>query len=293
MISIYRKSGPYSKASIIAGIIFVAGLQAAVAAGDSEMNLKHFPQTRLYPDYIANPLRSTFSVQRMSFDETDIADSSQRRDDLKIGGKMGVVRLPDKAGPQHGLQLTVEAGFHAQFDPAHSSDNIGWDGVYAFMLEMRSQSSLAHKLGIHHVSSHVGDEYAERTGRLRINYTRLEARYGLAWSVTPHWLTYGEAGFGYDLRNEDLQEPWRIQLGMQYESPWLWWKDLGWYAAMDLSSYEESDWDVNAALQIGYVIRRDERRWRMGLELYNGRSQISEFFQNRERYIGFAVWIDI
>ena len=229
----------------------------------------------------------------MSFDKTEIANTTRRRNDLKMGGMLGVVRVHDADTPDLGWQFTVEAGFHGQFDPGHSADNIGWDGVYAFMFEMRPSNTLAHQLGVHHVSSHVGDELAERTGRLRINYTRQEVRYGMAWTFLPQWLTYGEFAYGHDLRNEDLQQPWRVEIGGQYENLGMWWNDLGLYAALDLSSYEENDWDINTAIQFGFVISRNERRWRMGLELYDGRSQIGEFFQDDERYIGFGVWMDI
>jgi hypothetical protein len=262
-------------------------------AQSSKSRRYQFPLTRLYPNYIANPQRSTLSAQYMSFDKTEIANTTRRRDDLKMGGMLGVVRVHDTDTPDLGWQFTVEAGFHGQFDPGHSADNIGWDGVYAFMLEMRPSEMLAHQFAVHHVSSHVGDEYAERTGRLRINYTRQEVRYGAAWTFMPHWLAYGELGYGYDLRNEDLQEPWRAEVGGQYENSRMWWNDLGLYVALDLSSYEENDWGINTAIQFGFVISRNERRWRMGLELYDGRSQIGEFFQDDERYIGFGVWMDI
>jgi hypothetical protein len=36
-----------------------------------------------------------------------------------------------------------------------------------------------------------------------------------------------------------------------------------------------------------------ERRYRMGIEIYRGRSTMGEFFQNMEEQFVFGFWIDI
>ncbi len=51
----------------------------------------------------------------------------------------------------------------------------------------------------------MGDEYAERTGRLRINYTREEFLAGISGELGDRWRVYGEAAYGYDLRSETNQ----------------------------------------------------------------------------------------
>jgi len=245
-----------------------------------------FPIDQLYPDYIANPLRSTFSAKSLFFEKTSIANTSRRRFDLKLGGRLGLYR-------KNSWQLTLEGGFHGQFDADNSEDNIGWDGIYALSLDIHTSEALAYRLGIHHISSHVGDELAERTGRQRINYTRQETRAGIMWTFSPHWQSYAEIAWGHDLRNKSLQRPWRTELGIQYEKPQYFFKQLGWYIALDHSLYEENNWDINTTMQMGIVSEQNKRHWRLGLEYYNGRSQLGEFFQDREKYIGIGIWIDI
>lgn len=269
-----------------------AASAAASNSAASNSVRSHFVDSRLYPDYLASPSRSTFSAQVMSFDRTDIVDTSEVRYDLKMGATFNVLRFYDVNTPRYGWQFNVEAGFHGQFDADNDTDNIGWDGVYAFSLERRASEQFAQRLGLHHVSSHVGDEYIERTGRMRIGYTRHELRYGAAWSMTPRWLVYGELGWGFNLSNDALMEPWRAEIGSQYEHP-DWWRDVGWYAALDVTSYQESDWTVNTSMQLGFFMRRNGRLWRAGFEFYNGRAQIGEFFQDRERYAGFGIWVDL
>lgn len=189
--------------------------------------------------------------------------------------------------------MTLGAGFHGEFDPASSEDNVGWDGIMALSLEMRFNETLAHRFGMHHISSHVGDELIERTGHKRINYTRQEIRYGLMWFMAPYWQSYFEVGRGYDLRNKFLQRRWRSELGIQYENNRYWSSKLGWYMAADFSSYEENNRDINSAIQLGIVTSANNRNFRLGLEFYNGRSLLGEFFQVNEKYIGLGLWIDI
>lgn len=151
-----------------------------------------FPYAQLYPHYIANPLRPAFSVQNMYITESEIVNTSEHRYNLKIGGHLGIYRNQNQ-----GWQVTFSAGFQGQFDPASSQDNVGWDGIMALSLEIRNSETFSHRFGVHHISSHVGDELIERTGIQRINYTREEIRYGLMWFMSPHWQSYIEIGKAY------------------------------------------------------------------------------------------------
>lgn len=251
-----------------------------------------FPQTQLYPHYIANPLRPTFSLQNMHFSKTEITDASLRRYNLKVGGHLGIYRnQPEKTN--RGWQVTFGAGFQGQFDLASSEDNVGWDGIMALSLEIRNSEAFAHRFGVHHISSHVGDELIERTGIKRIKYTRQEMRYGLMWLMSPHWQSYVEIGKGYDLLNKTLQKPWRSEIGFQYENEKYWMSKLGWYMGADFSSYEENNWDINTSLHLGLISRANERKYRFGIAFYEGRSLLGEFFQQKEKYISFGLWIDI
>lgn len=160
-------------------------------------------------------------------------------------------------------------------------------------LETRFNKILAHRFGIHHISSHIGDELIERTGIKRIEYTRQEVRYGMMWFMSSHWQSYIEIGKAYDMRNELLQKPWRSELGFQYENKKYWRSNLGWYMGADLSGYEENDWDVNTSLHFGIVTNTSANNYRLGFEIYDGRSPLGEFFQANEQYISFGLWIDI
>lgn len=266
----------------------------AMPEDPSAQTIIMFPQGDLYPQYTADPHRLGFGIQWLSFSKTEIAESSNSRMSLKAGGRFGLLRIHPPGQADRGWQLGIEGGFDTQFDIKHSSDNIGWDGNYGLLVTAAPSRSLALKFGVLHTSGHVGDEYAERTGRRRIDYTRHELAAGMSWTINERWRTYAEAGWGYYLRNEDLQEPGRIQFGLEFEvAASLWKRRLGWYVALDTSAMEERDWNFDTAVQLGLVFRSGCRVWRLGIEHYDGRPTMSEFFQDDERHIALGFWLDV
>src|SRR5690606_29936445 len=208
-----------------------AAFRAPEAPDSARFSLIPPPTPPLYAPYVADPRRPNFSFQWMSFSATNIADSGERRYGAKFGGLFTRAESRARTG-ERGWQLAVEGGFIAQFDRTRGEDVIGWDGIYGLIATWRPSRAFAYRAGLHHVSAHVGDEYAERTGRQRIRYTRGELLAGVRASPGERWHTYAEVGWAYDLRNEQLQQPWRAQLGLEYAAPWR--GTAAWYAAADL-----------------------------------------------------------
>ena len=273
-----------------------------VSSGDAQpqarpgWDLAFSPATDLYPRYIADPRRSRFGLSSLGFSHSEIEDTGESRLGIRLGGRYGLLRLHREDDPDHGFQVDIEGGFIGQFDQDNSTDNIGWDGIYGLHVAWARPGGLALRLGVFHDSSHVGDELAERTGRQRINYTRQEFLLGVSYRFAPEWRTYAEYGSAFDLRNPELMKRRRVQGGIEYESSRRFWRRrLGWYAATDLSLFEEDSWQVNTTVQAGVVLPRAElgRIFRVGLEYYEGRSQLGEFFQSREEYVGFGFWFDL
>lgn len=253
-----------------------------------------FPASNLYPAYAADPQKMGFGVQWLNFTDTSIPDSGSRRVALRAGGSFGVASMHPAGEEDRGWQISLEGGFNAQFDAVHSLDNIGWDGRYGLVVSSAQSDQWAFKFGVLHDSAHVGDEYAERTGRKRLGYTRHELAAGASWFPKKLMRTYFEAGWGYELSNKELQEPGRIQFGLEYELPlWPGKNQIGWYGAADFSAMEERDWRLDRSLQAGLVTHRGGRTWRFGIEWYNGRPPLGEFFQYTEEYVSLGLWIDI
>lgn len=279
---------------LIAALVAVASLLAAPAAAGGEL----FPDTYLFRPYVASDHRPGFGILLLAADP-GIADTGTGRFSLRLGGRFGIVRWGGEEDGGRALQLGIEAGFRGQFDLESSLDNVGWDGNYGFSLTSRRSERLAWKLAVFHLSAHVGDEYAERTGRRRAGYTREELQAAVAWRAALRWRLYGEAAWGYVLRADDaagreLQEPGRLEAGVEYDGPLrLLSGRAGWFAAVDATAYQESDWRPDVTVHAGLSFPKRERRWRLGVLLYDGRVPLGEFFRDEESYVGLGLWLDV
>lgn len=268
-------------------------LPSSLPAQESRWSLRFAPAEMLYPIYVADPRRPTFSLSKVDTRESEIPAAGDSRYGIRMGTRFPIVQFHPPGEPGGGLQLAGEMGFLAQFDRDNSTDNLGWDGIYGFHLAWLARPDLVLRVGMAHDSSHLGDEYIETTGRERIEYTRQEYLGGLRYAPLESLATYLEYGWAYDLRNEDLMERGRAQGGLEFEpEPTLWDRRLAPYAALDVSAYEEDDWEENLTVQMG-LVRPGRRTWRLGLEYYDGRSTIGEFFQERERHLAWGLWLDL
>ena len=259
-------------------------------------NATFSPGTHLYPVYPADPFHPTTALNVARFSDSEIPAAGDKRYIFRIGGRLGLLRLSPAKHHDRGFQLNLHGTFLGMFDREHSLDNIGWDGLYGFHITWRGASGTALKLGINHDSSHVGDEYAERTGRLRDEYTRQEYAAGISVPLYPHLRGYAEAGWAFDLRNKALQDKWRLQTGLEFSVPDAFWNgQMGYYAAVDMTSFEESDWEPDVTVQAGLMVPVDRirRDFRMGVEYRSGRSLIGEFSAYEETYWVWGIWIDL
>ena len=267
-------------------------LFSAVVCAGSKSRL--FPTEHLYPTYLADPYELNFHMQLRSYDESTIPDTGSSRTDLMAGAPLILFEQSNTDNPHHGWQLVFLSGLRGQFDNGNNQDSVAWEGIFGLQAVFRDHDDFAWHLGTKHYSSHVGDEYAERTGRTRTQYTREEWRAGIAWTFNEHYTFYSDIAYAFSLRNKDLQDHGRAQIGLQYEKPSVFLDGkAGWYSALDISAYEEDDWDKNITFQVGFAMPTRDRRWRFGLEYYDGRSQYGEFFQNKDKYASIGIWMDL
>jgi hypothetical protein len=267
------------------------GKQPAWTLG-SGRTLWLFPAGHVYPLYIADPHRAMTAAVAQFYTRTGIYDSTNARTGLNIGGRFGIFRLDPARPGGRSWQLSVDASLNAQFDSYQKLDNVGWDGKYGLSLTT-SSGPLSIRVGAFHDSAHIGDEYAERTGRTRIDYTREEAALGVAFRLARGWWVYGEGAYGYYLLTEE-QRSWRAQGGLQYTTRrMLLGGRFAWYAAVDFSATEERDWRLDTTVQAGVTTTSGGRRWRIGVQYIDGRPPMGEFFQDTEAWFTLGLWIDL
>ena len=252
-----------------------------------------FPEADFYPYHVADPLRSHSALIVTGVADSDIPETGDARFILRLGGRFPLFRRHPAGAPQTGIQLDFEGGFFGHFDMDYSLDNIGWDGLFGLVLSWKPTSDLGLRFGRLHDSAHVGDEYAERTGRTRIGYTREEWVLGVGWRVAPAWTVYAE--WGYAPGVDDPQRASRVQAGGEWTGAHRFWGDRAhWYAALDVRAYEETDWDLRTTLQGGIMwpLGEGTRRYRFALEVIDGPSVLGEFFSDSETTVGVGWYFD-
>jgi uncharacterized protein DUF1207 len=283
--------------TLLAGVLTAATSCLAEAPSLPAPTAEHlllFPPDDIYPPYIADPHRTGFGAQRMWYTRREIPASGGDRLLLNASGTFGLVRVQPEALPEGAWQVSAIGGIIGMYDMENAQDNIGWDGIYGLLGTGLLTSEVAWKLGLHHISAHLGDEYVERTGRGRLGYTREELLGGVSWAPAPRWRLYGEGGWAYGVGNRQLMEPWRLQGGVEYSAPTdLWRQRLGYYGALNVSAMEERNWRLDTTGQAGLVLRSFSHNWRLGVEYHNGAPPLGEFFQVSESYFSAGIWLDL
>lgn len=252
------------------------------------------PAGDLYPPYIADPHRPGNAVLLMAIPDSTIPATGSPRFNLKTGGRFGLLRSRPASNREKGWQLSIEGGLDGQFDLENEQDNIGWDGNYGMVLTFARSERLGLKLGARHTSSHLGDEYLQSTGRKRLGYRRLDLSLGTAWKPVPHLRLYADGGYGVDQGAGSVQDPLRLQAGLEFLAPKRFWKGrAAWYLALDATAMQERSWRLDTALQTGFELPSTGRVWRLGVEVYRGRPSMGEFFQHTESHIALGLWLDL
>ena len=265
----------------------------SVPASEKRKKVKQwFPPGNLYPRYIADPLRPQNALTMQWLSDTEIADTGAYRFGLRLGGCFGIYRWHPEGKPDIGWQLAFEGGFAGQFDIEHSWDNTGWDGFYGLYLNRMITPNLGFRVGSQHDSSHIGDEYSERTGRRRIHYTREEAIFGVSWRFRPRVTTYAELGVGNGIAGSVTS---RLQAGVQFVSEKKYWKGrASHFAAIDFRTYEETNWSTRMTIQAGYWIPVGNRSsvYRVAIEYGTGRSVMGQFLWEKETWFALGWYYD-
>jgi uncharacterized protein DUF1207 len=251
------------------------------------------PPTDIYAPYVADPRRSRHIIAVISALDSELPDSQNLRWGLSIGGTYGVARLSRAGAPDGAWQLDVEGRLYSQFDIHYALDEIGHDGRVGATLIKAVRPNVAIRVAFVHTSSHIGDEYLLRNNITeRLSSRKEEAGAGISWKIDTRLRTYADVGYGLNLGTRN--RPLRLQMGLELEDQ----PRLGksrWYAALDATSFEENDYEVSANLQTGFVFSSNgsPRRYRFGIELYDGRSQLDTFFMFHERYAVIGMWLDL
>lgn len=209
-----------------------------------------------------------------------------------LGGRFGLARYGTSGGMRpDGWQIDLEVAAFLRQDLERNWDVVSTDFRGGVPLTY-GDGPWRWKLAYYHLSSHLGDEYAVRTGATRINFSHDAIVFGGSYYYRDDLRIYGETAWSFVV--DGGAEPWEFQFGLDYSPltptgrrPVLFW-------ALNGHLREEVDFGGNFVAQIGYQWRpyHGTRLFRFGLQYYNGKSQQYEFFNQHEETLGFGLWFD-
>jgi len=291
-------------------------------------NLKVVGLDHIYPTYLADPLGNRFeaAAQFMRYADYDHSDEINQggsyRGHLTIfpAIRLSILQFRPKSNPKLGVE--AEMGI---MTPCHmrmgSNDFIGLDGVYYFAVAGSPAEWLVLRFSKHHICTHIGDEFPKQPATSVTDFNPMskagpvmdDFRFGAAVRPLQPFVrsrldilqVYGEVGY-FDPGSDFLgpRKSWPndyaymnflagVEMEYYFSGKYRW--IGGVFAAANMSTYQQNGYAKNISLNVGWILpqERDRRRFRIGVQYYNGRSLVGNFFNRKEKFIAMYLAFDV
>jgi hypothetical protein len=252
--------------------------------GDKPYKYVTLPSNLLWKIPLANPREPRFYGKFFNLKRESFIDTA-------IGAEFGLGRIAPKDSDDEGIQLDAFGAVFTRFNGRRFLTAADYRAGIPLTYKKGPWST---KLSYEHTSTHIGDEFSQNTGRRQVPLVLDETVLGVSRYFFDQTLRfYGQYGYAFTTAKEtNANRRSRFDLGVSYSQ----YADTGpWgrpYLAYDMDLREYQNYHVNSTFQAGWQWVNNGRSARIGVEVYDGRSQFGQFFQNTEHYVGFAGYYD-
>jgi hypothetical protein len=243
-------------------------------------------KNRLFQPLIADPRWPHFSLAYQFFINDEELKSAGS---TSFGETLPFYRTSAPFGGQ--WEIGIQAAVFALFDlDSESLDLINADYWVGIPLSYRREA-FSSLLRLFHQSSHLGDEFLlrNRTDRINLSYEGLDLK--VSYESSELMRLYVGSGVIMRKEPEDLKR-WSFQYGFELNSPWtLLAGKLKPIAGADFKNREESDWDIDKSLRLGFEVESRKMLWnRLNLlfEYFNGHSPHGQFYERSIQYLSLG-----
>ena len=265
-------------------LLVLAALLAPPAAAQTRL----FPRTEAFEYPFGSTRLAAISGRVVEVSRGESRYGAEREADVSIGDNLPVLGFG--TGPRSGfLGLTIRvSGRFSLDDPRSALVSNDWVAGLHGVVD-RGPWRVAAEL--YHESSHLGDEYAERFGARRLDWTREVASLSARRALGPIFV---HAVGSYTLVDALPLDPAAVGAGIDYRG------DLGeWLGARVRpvvgvfgESQQFAGWLVTTSGRAGIDLDRGGRRVGVGLVFVNGLSTQRQFYDRRSRYAGVELRFD-
>lgn len=249
-----------------------------------------FPESELlFPTQLADPQRVCFAGGIRLRDRV----AGQVCTPVTFGADLPVYRWHDcEIGNKKGdVQIGVEGAIFSIFNQTeYSSPLINADYYVAIPLSFAS-GRWAYRLRLYHISSHLGDEYMNRScHKKRVNKSFEAIDLSTSYFLTKQIRLYGGVGIVPHSDSEMRLKKLYIQYGLEVHAGRREWKELYGtpYIAMHFENWQDCQYKIDANFAIGYEwgkLNGLGRKFRIALEYHNGTSCDGQFSRTPSDYI--------
>ncbi|MFQ5888515.1 MAG: DUF1207 domain-containing protein [Gemmatimonadota bacterium] len=192
----------------------------------------------------------------------------------------------DRASPFR-LAGTVVGGMFSRFD-LERSNNEFIEVHFRLALQLRARlGELAARAELYHASSHLGDEFLQRTGRESVSTSREGIELLLQGEGLPGLLVY--AGPGVLLRRSESLDRLSARLGFEWRGRGIRGGPFLPFFAADAFLWEELGWNPIFASEAGLAFGGG--RYRVAVVFGAGRSRAEQFFRESEVLAGILFTV--
>lgn len=197
---------------------------------------------------------------------------------------VGLVDLGDRvalplAGAGEGgpvaLAASVAGGVFSRFDLEGAGNELV-EAHYRVGVRLRARlGRLEGRLELRHVSSHLGDEFLERTGRAPVSTSREGVELLIQGRPGPGLRVYG--GPGLVVRSTEGLDAPSVRGGVEWRPRGPRWGAFVPYASAEAFAWEELGWDPTLASEAGVAFGGGH--FRLALTAGTGPSRAEQFFR--------------
>lgn len=262
---------------------------AALFAGPATAQVTAFPTVDSF-EYPVGSLRAAGIVGRVvKATRGETRYGPEREADVSVGENLPVLGFGSGDRPAF-VGLTMRVGGRFSLDDPKST-LMGNDWVVGIH-GTADRGPWRITAEVYHESSHLGDEYAEKFGARRIDWTREVGELWIGRRFGPFGVT---AMGGYTLIDELPLARGSAALGLDYQAPRRSAVRAGLrpFAGVYAESQAYAGWKVTTTARAGVALQRGNRDVSIGAVFLNGLSNQRQFYNRRSRFVGFELRFDL